>query len=221
MNKVIPLSVMLFMFAVPGFAQKKPLPKKPVQKHPAPLRVSSYMRNVGLLYIEALEDAEKICIGTDISPSGSDEDCDSGIDQWQTLDKIIADRIDLQLSESHASDDGADMKFWELLQHTSSFEYGYLMDRDRLHMIDHSQYMLDQLLTLTGKEEYSQRKAENDRDAVNLRQEIETLSPLRSACKIVARRIIKDGIYEDPLNCVDNWKKYIDAQAILMRKFQK
>jgi hypothetical protein len=115
MKKLIGVSLGLFVVA--AFGQSTPTHKKPAVK-PSPL--SHYMREVGLLFAEQLQTYDKACEDNDLPR------CLQAHKDFQedgTL-KALADRMDIQLSESSPS--ASDKSYRFLLTITYDAENLYL-----------------------------------------------------------------------------------------------
>jgi hypothetical protein len=99
------------------------------QTTPKPKPISNYMREVGLIYIEEVDNLENECMENGHLGSGSLEAradrCDAALDRWDKLFDALERRIDLTLRESRRP--AGDIPFFKLLQNTRLGESIFFM----------------------------------------------------------------------------------------------
>jgi len=96
-NRFVVVVLLLVSFTCGSFAQKKPI----IQR----FTISNYLRNMGLLYVETLEEMEKAC-GVDLLS----DDFTRCVDQHKEMVKMIDDRIGITIKTE------ADRRFRFMLQ---------------------------------------------------------------------------------------------------------
>lgn len=84
---------------------------KPV---PTAKSISGYMRRVGLLYLEQIDDFEREC-------KGKRDACSSALDRWNRVFEALENRITISLSEPERP--AGDRPFFELLKHAKDSTY--------------------------------------------------------------------------------------------------
>jgi hypothetical protein len=75
---------------------------------PAGKPVSKYMRDMGILYLETLEQLTPEC-----GKKRIDDDC---MTRWESTMTSIEDRVDIQLSDKSRRSSSGDSLYWELLK---------------------------------------------------------------------------------------------------------
>jgi hypothetical protein len=115
------LSAILLLFSLSALAQDQPasLPKKSKVTKKI-LLISQYLRQVGILYLETINDLSRDC-----SEPHSDA-CLAATDRWDSAMATLEDRVNITLSESRRPE--GDAVFWELLKNASFSKHMYLMD---------------------------------------------------------------------------------------------
>jgi hypothetical protein len=103
------LALLLVLLAVSASSQTTPKPKP----------ISNYMRGVGLVYIEQIEDFDRRC-GEEADDSKQDQ-CHAALDGWDRVFQTLEDRIELTLSES--SRPAGDKPYFTLLKSTNHAEH--------------------------------------------------------------------------------------------------
>jgi hypothetical protein len=93
----LPLTVLLFCAMSLGQKADKPKP------------VSRYMRDMGILYLETVEQLTPDCGRKSIQ----DSDC---MDRWESATKSIEDRIDIALNDKTQRRSPGDVPYWDLLK---------------------------------------------------------------------------------------------------------
>jgi hypothetical protein len=76
--------------------------------------ISGYMRRVGLLYLEQIDNFEREC-------KGERDACSSALDRWNRAFEALEDRITISLSELGRP--AGDKPFFELLKHAKDSTY--------------------------------------------------------------------------------------------------
>jgi hypothetical protein len=104
LKEIVLVAVFILLCAVSGFSQQK-TPKAKETKQPEMLPVSSYMRQMGLLYLEALQKYEDGCWKAGAT-TDSCELAQHNIDDDGVL-KAIEDRMDIHISEYPSEGDKA------------------------------------------------------------------------------------------------------------------
>ncbi|MGD0227706.1 MAG: hypothetical protein ABSF71_35775 [Terriglobia bacterium] len=115
------LLAVLLLSAMSVLAQDQPAsPHKSVSVTKRSLPVSQYLRQIGILYLETINDLAKDC-----SEPHSDL-CSAATDRWDSTMAVLEDRVNITLSQPRRP--AGDAPFWELLQHASFAKHMYLMD---------------------------------------------------------------------------------------------
>jgi hypothetical protein len=87
---------------------------------PASKRISRYMRDMGILYLEAVEKLTLECG----QKSSSDDDCKS---RWESTMSSIEDRVDIALSDESRQRSSGDAPYWDLLKNVRYARYFYVI----------------------------------------------------------------------------------------------
>lgn len=98
------------------------------QQTPRPKPISNYMREVGLIYIEHIDDFDRTC-GEEGDDSKRDV-CSAALDRWDRVFQVLEDRIDLTLRESKRP--AGDRPYFALLKNTKEAEHLRLMTKNML-----------------------------------------------------------------------------------------
>lgn len=115
------LGAILLLFSLSALAQDQAASlRKKAKVTKKNLPVSQYLRQVGILYLETINDLSRDC-----SEPHSDA-CFAATDRWDSTMAALEDRVNITLSESRRPE--GDAVFWELLKNASFSTHMYLMD---------------------------------------------------------------------------------------------
>jgi len=114
------LVAVLILCALPVLAQDQPAPHKPATQKPLP--VSKYLRKVGLLYLQTIEEFSKHCEGL-VSDPAAQRECSAAMESWESTFELIEGQVDIELSKSHSE---GDARTWTLLKNAQMSKSMYL-----------------------------------------------------------------------------------------------
>jgi hypothetical protein len=96
-------AIVLIVLMLIGSAFDKPADKS------APKPVSRYMRDIGILYLETVEELTYDCG----RKSASDSDC---MNHWESTMESLEDRVNIALNDKSSQRASGDIPFWDLLK---------------------------------------------------------------------------------------------------------
>jgi len=195
-------SVALFILlaSVPMLAQTTTPTRKPTKSHTASKPVSGYMRRVGLLYLETIDDFEKEC-GYE---GRENHTCNS--DRWDSTFSSLEDRVEISLSESHSA---GDKPFWSLLKNAKMSTQIFLSTQRTCLVGKTASPSLREALDLQqalhgGGTEWSPETA--------CKQE-ETYLKVYPICRSYAHSIAVDGTYASDGGCSTKFNSAVEADS--------
>src|ERR1700737_1240170 len=117
------LLAVLLLSALLVLAQDQPAsPHKPTKAPQKPLPVSKYLRKMGLMYLQTIDEFSKHCEGLTSDPAARRE-CSAAMESWGSTFDQVEGQVDIELSKSHPE---GDVRTWTLLKNAQMSKSMYL-----------------------------------------------------------------------------------------------
>ena len=113
----------LVLAALSVLAQDKPAsPRKPGKATQKSYPVSKYVRKVGVLYLQTIDDFDKHCDGQ-MSNAAVQSECSAAMVNWDSAFDQLEKMVDVELSDSKSI---GDLRTWDLLKYAKTSKRMYL-----------------------------------------------------------------------------------------------